>query len=147
MPIEFETTVEIAAPPDRIWSVLTDVEHWPEWTASITSVDRRDGGPFGIAARYLITQPKLRPAMWRVTFCRDGEGFVWESKSLGAYTVAEHWIKPKQTTPPTSSVTLKVQQTGAMITLLRPWIEKITRRYVEMEAQGLSRHCEAGLED
>ena len=36
----FRYTVEVFAPPERIWAVLVDVDRWPEWTPTVTRVQR-----------------------------------------------------------------------------------------------------------
>lgn len=41
-------TVVLAAPPDRVWATIADVEHTPEWVPDIRTVERlpdRDGRP------------------------------------------------------------------------------------------------------
>lgn len=34
----FDTTIDIPAPPDRVWTALRDIEHWSEWTPTVISV-------------------------------------------------------------------------------------------------------------
>ncbi|MEM8904993.1 MAG: SRPBCC domain-containing protein [Actinomycetota bacterium] len=34
-----DTTIEIAATPDAVWAVLSDVTSWPAWDSGVTSVD------------------------------------------------------------------------------------------------------------
>src|SRR5947209_3927427 len=38
-----ESGVEIDAPASLVWEVFSDVERWPEWTASVTSLVALDG--------------------------------------------------------------------------------------------------------
>ena len=42
MAIHIERTVNINAPPERVWAVMMDVERWPEWTES--DEERRAAG-------------------------------------------------------------------------------------------------------
>ena len=49
--MEQSTTIEIAAPPERVWEVMGDVERWSEWTDTVTWVRRLDDGRTFLASR------------------------------------------------------------------------------------------------
>jgi uncharacterized protein YndB with AHSA1/START domain len=135
-----EVAVDIAASPQRIWAVLIEVEKWPEWTPSMKAVQRLDSGPFHTGSKARIRQPRLPATVWQVTDFQHDHAFTWEAKALGARTIAEHRIIPQPTG--LCTVVLSVRQTGFLTPVLRPLLSTLTRRYVEMEAQGLKRRCE-----
>ena len=62
----FATSVSICATPDAVWSVMTDVARWHEWLPTVTCVQPLEGQALTLGGRYLIVQPKLRPATWVV---------------------------------------------------------------------------------
>ena len=41
----YEESIEVDADPQRVWEVLIDVEFWPEWTPSMTTVEVISPGP------------------------------------------------------------------------------------------------------
>ena len=58
--MRFMATIDVAAPAQLVYEVYTDVERWPEWAASVTSVERLDQGPLRVGSRARIKQPRLR---------------------------------------------------------------------------------------
>jgi len=136
---DFRTTIEIAASADRVWSIISDVERWHEWTASITSIERLDAGPLRIGSRALVRQPKLPQNRFEVTALEAGRGFSWESKSPGLRGVGHHWIEP---TPNGCRVTLGVDFRGLLAWPISRLYGALTQRYIEMEAEGLKRRSE-----
>ena len=139
--MQIEVSVEIDAPAERVWDVMADVERWPEWTASMRRVERLDRGPFAVGSEARVKQPKMPVLRWTVVSVEPGRAFAWETRSPGACTVGTHVVDPQG--PGRSRATLSVKQSGPVMALLAPFIRPMTRRYVEIEAAGLKRRCEA----
>lgn len=133
-------TIAIDAPPAVVWEVVADVESWPEWTRSVRAVERLDDGPFGLASRARIRQPGFPPMVWEVTSFAAGRSFTWTTRSPGVESRASHELAGPDEGPTT--VTLGVSQEGWAGGLVRVLLGPLTRRYLDMEAQGLKARCE-----
>jgi uncharacterized membrane protein len=138
----YRTSIDIKAPRERVWAVLSDVERWPEWTASMTRVELLDQGPLAVGSRARVKQPRLPSIVWTVTELAPGGSFTWEARSPGALSVARHDIVP-DAADQGSSVTLAVEQTGILGGLVGVLLKGLTRRYVDTEAAGLKRRAES----
>jgi uncharacterized membrane protein len=140
----FSTSVEIAAPPQVVWSVMEAIERWPEWTPSVKRIVRLTPGALGVGSRVRIHQPKLPPAFWRVTELEPGSHFtwvsVWVSRGPGIRVTAQHVI---QATPTGSRVTLTIRYEGLFGPLLARFTRDINDRYLSLEASGLKARCES----
>ena len=75
----FEVVIAVNAPEERIWEALIDVEAWPKWTSSMTSVTRIDSGDFAVGSRAWVKQPKIGTMTWTVTELTTAHSFVWEA--------------------------------------------------------------------
>ena len=91
---DFQISVDIAASPETVWSVMSDVEHWHEWTASVRSIRLLDKGPLRVGSRALIRQPRFPPAAWTVTAIDPGRSFTWKSGGPGLRVFANHRVVP-----------------------------------------------------
>jgi uncharacterized protein YndB with AHSA1/START domain len=139
--MDFETTVEIDALPERVWATLVDVERWPEWTASMRELTHLDGQRLAPRSRVRVRQPGMPALVWEVTELEPGHSFAWRSSSPGVTTVGTHVVRP--TGPNRVTVTLGVHQSGPLAALVGLLTGARTRRYVRMEADGLKQRCEA----
>src|ERR1700737_1302301 len=89
----FSILVDIQASPDRVWAVLCDVERWPEWTSTMTSVRRMDDAPFAVGSKARVRQPRLLPAVWQVTELDERRSFTWVTRSPGVRIEAGHLVE------------------------------------------------------
>ena len=135
--------VDIEAPADVVWDVMTDVRRWPEWTDSITSVEALQDGPLRVGAKFRVRQPRLPRAVWEVTEVQPGRSFTWVNRTPGLVSTATHSVEGHEHR--TSSGSLTLEQSGALSFLVRPY-RSLTRRYVQLEAAGLKRRSEQHAE-
>lgn len=135
-----EVVIEINAAAERIWAALADVEDWPKWTPTMTSVTRLDHEPFGVGSRARITQPRLGTTTWTVTEFTPRRSFVWEAKRPGLSLVAGHRLSSGSDGG--VSLTLTLELNGPLGRLLEPLTARTTRRYVQLEAEGHKRKAE-----
>ena len=135
----FSLSIDVAAPPDRVWQVMSDVDRWHEWTKSVTSITRKDNGPFAVGSRAVIRQPKFPPALWKITSIEPGRSFEWTNVAPGVRVVARHGVQP---VAGGTRATLSLQYYGLLGGLLARMTKGITERYLAMEANGLKARSE-----
>ena len=136
----FTISVDIQAPPERVWLTMRDVERWPEWTPSVTRVQRLDHGPFARGSRARVRQPKLLPAVWQVTDLNEGRNFTWVTRSPGLQVTGGHSVEP---TNGGSRVELTIDFAGLFAPLVARLLRDLNNRYLTLEANGLKARCES----
>ena len=137
--MEYQVSIDIDAPADAVWPVMSDGERWHEWTASVTSVRRLDRGPLRIGSRVLIRQPRFPPAVWTVTALEPGRRFVWKSGMPGMWVYGDHAVSPLASG---TRATLTLTYEGLLARIMGRMTRGITLRYLNMEASGLKRRSE-----
>ncbi len=130
-----QATVNISAPADRVWAVFTDVQQWPSWTPSVTSVEPLDGPAIEVGHRFRIKQPWLPGLTWQVTEVDAPRSWSWVVRSVGATTSARHELSPRQASD--CVVTQTIEQRGVIGVLAGILTRRLNRRYLSLEGNGL----------
>ena len=135
----YSISIDIDAPAERVFEVMTDVERWHEWTPSITSITRNRSGALTVGERATVRQPRFPPAMWTVNEIRPGRSFSWVNRAPGLRVTGHHGAEP---TASGSRATLGLSYEGIFGGLLARMTEGITKKYLQMEAEGLKARAE-----
>ncbi|OBI48300.1 polyketide cyclase [Mycobacterium kyorinense] len=135
-----EDSVEIDASPQLVWQVFSDVERWPEWTASVTSLSAVDGPGLAVGKRFAIKQPRMAKLVWQVTEVEPGSSWTWVQRAPGASTTARHEVIPQP--GGRTLVRQQLDQRGPLGTLVARLMRSMTKRYLKLEAQGLKARSE-----
>ena len=131
-------SIAIDAPIEVVWSVFTDIERWPTWASSFTSVELVDG-PMRLGAKARIRQPRLPTVVWEVTKWEPGRSWTWTTTSPGARTEASHVLtRVGERTVAEQSITAS----GPIGRLAAFVFRSLTRRYLGIEATGLKQRSE-----
>ena len=139
--MHFEAAIDVSAPAAAVFDTYADVERWPTWTSSVTSVERLDTGPFQVGSRARVRQPRLPVAEWEVTELVPGATFTWVARGPGVRTTATHAVTPL--TDQTCRVTATLDQGGLLGPVVGLMTRGLTNRYIDTELKGLKARCEA----
>jgi len=53
--MRFESSIDINAPPDRVWALMDKLEQWPQWMPPIKKIERISKGPLAIGSQLSVT--------------------------------------------------------------------------------------------
>jgi hypothetical protein len=132
-------SIHISASPAVVWRVTVDVDRWPEWSPTVTSVERIGTEPLSVGSEVRVKQPFQPEAMWVVTDIEDGVRFAWETRLPGLRMIATHAINPEGAG--TRNV-LRLEGSGPLAVLLWPMFRMAVRRALLAENHGLKERCE-----
>jgi uncharacterized membrane protein len=138
----YRASIDIDAPVERVWNVLVDVEKWPDWSPTMTSVKRLESGMFRPGSSARVKQPKLPEAIWRVSAMMPQKSFTWSTRSRGVTTVARHTVAARDEGG--TRVGGEIEQSGALSLVAKVFFSRQTKRYLQEEAHGLKKRCETG---
>jgi hypothetical protein len=138
-----DTSIEIAAPPARVWSILMDFAGYPRWNPFVRSIS----GDVEVGASLVVSiEPpggramRFRPVVIAVEPQRE---LRWKGKLLipGLFD-GEHWFRLRPTTHDALVFEHGEQFSGLLVPRFRPTLENTTRNGFVAMNEALKREAE-----
>lgn len=82
---------EIGAPAGELWTLLTDVEHWPRWGPSVRSARLDGNGRFEAGMTGAVTTVLGVRLPFAITAYEDGIRWSWR---VAGVTATDHSVRP-----------------------------------------------------
>ena len=139
--MRFEQSIDIDAPQQRVWDVLSDLEAWPQRIETVDVVELLTPAPLGEGSRVRLKQPKLPEGIWEVTVWDAPSFFEYRQQSGGVTSVAGHRVEALG--EGRSRLTLNLEMRGLMVAVVAVFFRGLTNRYMTLEAQGMKRAAES----
>jgi uncharacterized protein YndB with AHSA1/START domain len=90
-PVVAASEIEIAAPPEAVWDVLTDFERWPSWNPDVKSLSFSGEAAEGSVFRWKAGPGTITSTIRRV----DRPRLIgWTGKTLGIDAVHVYRLEP-----------------------------------------------------
>ena len=139
--MRFEKSIEVDAPQQRVWDVLSDIAAWPQRIATVDTVEVLNNPPVGLGSRVRLKQPKLPEGTWDITRWDPPSYFEWRQKTSGITSTAGHRVEA--ISEGRARLTLTLEMKGLLVVMVRLFYKGLTNRYMMMEAEGMKRAAEA----
>lgn len=121
----------VAAPVERVWSVVTDTSRWADVMSAIERVEVLEGPEFRVGTRWRETRTMMgREATeeMRVTAVDAPRGYTVEADSRGAHYVSTFTLTPTGPASTDVAITFAGHPSGAAMRLLASLTAPLARR-------------------
>jgi uncharacterized membrane protein len=139
--MRFEKSIDINAPQQRVWDVLSDLDAWPARIDTVEAVELLTPAPVTKGSRVRLKQPKLPEGIWDVTVWDAPSYFEWTQKTGGITSVAGHRVEALG--DGRARLTLTLDMRGLLIPVMALFYRGLTNRYMTLEAEGIKRASES----
>jgi uncharacterized protein YndB with AHSA1/START domain len=135
-PVVGACEVEIAASPDVVWDVLTQIDRWPNWNPAVESSSAEEGVEEGSRFRWKAGPGTIRSTIqdmekpWRI---------AWTGTSFGIKAIHVHTFEPRD-----GKTVVRTEESydGVVAHLFRRRLQRTLDRALQGELQHLKAEAE-----
>ncbi len=138
-PAVAHSEIEVAAPPEIVWAVLTDVESWPSWNPDVKSASLEGPLTKGAQFRWKAGPGTITSTLQSVEPPRL---IVWTGKTFGIKAIHVHRFEPQGETGSTI-VRSEESWEGLLVRLLRGSMTKTLQKATDSGIRHLKTEAES----
>ncbi len=136
-PVRSRREIEIAAPPEVVWDVLTQFEQWPQWNPDVRSMSF--GGPLapGSEFRWKAGPGTIVSTLERV---EPPRAVVWRGRTMSIKAIHEWRLEPHERG---TRVETEEAFSGMLARLFRGQLQKTLDKSLSDGLEHLKREAES----
>ena len=95
--MRFSSSVEINAPLEKVWTLVDNLEEWPQWMPSIKKIARVSEGPLTVGSQLSVTAKVSRLTvnlLMTITEFVPERSVVMQGKALGTNLTRFYTLEP-----------------------------------------------------
>jgi uncharacterized membrane protein len=139
--MRFEKSIDIDAPQQRVWDVLSAIGSWPQRIETVDVVELLTPAPITKGSRVRLKQPKLPEGTWDITAWDGPSYFEWTQETGGTTSVAGDRVAALG--EGRARLTLTLDMRGLLTPVIGLYYKDLTNRYMNLEAEGMKRAAES----
>jgi uncharacterized protein YndB with AHSA1/START domain len=128
--------IEVAAVPELVWAVLTEIERWPSWNPAVESVSFEGGFEEGSEFRWKAGPGTITSTIRDVDAPRRT---AWTGTSFGIKAIHVHTLEPRNGG---TLVRTEESYAGLVASLLRRPLRRMLDRTLQSELEHLKAEAE-----
>jgi uncharacterized protein YndB with AHSA1/START domain len=135
-PVKGTAEIDIAAPPQAVWDVLTRFDNWPNWNSDVKSMAFEGPLAPGSTFRWKAGPGTILSTLDRVEPPRY---ISWHGKTLTIDAYHEWWLEPRD-----GGTHVRTEETfsGLLAKILRGTLQKTLDKSLEVGVERLKRESE-----
>ncbi|MDQ2984212.1 MAG: SRPBCC family protein [Actinomycetota bacterium] len=135
-PVKCAGEIEIAAPPEIVWDVLTAINDWPSWNPHVKSASLQGGLEPGSEFRWKAGPSKIVSTLQQVEPPRL---LAWTGKTMGIKAVHVWRLEPRN-----GSTLVRAEESfdGLLARVLRAPLQKMLDKSLQEGLQHLKAEAE-----
>jgi len=135
-PVVQTNNITISANPERIWSVLTDIEKWPNWNSKIKNPKLKEELNIGVSFTWKTNGSKIKSQIH--TF-NPNRAIGWIGQNFVAKAIHNWYLEP---TKNGTKVTVEESMEGWLIQIMSKKMNNILKEDIKYWLQQLKIECE-----